>query len=94
MIQMEADDNNMHNLQTRWLGGIASISHSVTQMKAHAKGKKISYEKMVAIATGGVGRGWQYAGRLLSNIRYCSTLVVICWTLRLRCCCDCVYAHR
>ena len=96
MIQMEADGNNMHNkdLQTRSFGGIASISHSVTQTKAHAKGKKISYEKRVAIATSGVGRCWEYAGLLMPNVRCCGTLVVICWTLRLRCCCDCAYAHR
>ena len=48
MIQREADDNNMHNqdLQSRSFGGIASVSQSVTQMKAHAEGKKISCEKM------------------------------------------------
>ena len=34
-----------------------TVSHR-SQMKAHAKGKKISYEKMAAIATGGVGRCW------------------------------------
>ena len=48
MIQREADGINMHNkdLQTRPFGGNASVSQSVTQMKAHAKGKKISCEKM------------------------------------------------
>ena len=42
MIQREADDNNMHNkdLQTRSFGGIASVSQSVAQMKAHAKGRR------------------------------------------------------
>ena len=42
MIQREADDNNMHDQdpQSRSFGGIASVSQSATQMKAHAKGKK------------------------------------------------------
>ena len=42
----------MHNqdLQSRSFGGIASVSQSATQMKAHAKGKSVSQFLLSKIA--------------------------------------------
>ena len=96
MIQREADDNNMHNkdLQTRSFGGIASVSQSVAQMKAHAKGRRSLVRRCGGDSHRQVGLCWWYASLLMPNVRCCGTLVVIRWTLQLRCCCDCAYAHR
>ena len=96
MIQREADDNNMHNkdLQTRSFGGIASVSQSVAQMKAHAKGRRSLVRRCGGDSHRQVGLCWWYAGLLIPNVGCCGTLVVIRWTLQLRCCCDCAYAHR